>query len=270
MGDSSTLGIDVNDDETFCALLPVRLSELGFKRSAKIEALNLGVWGYSSFQGLITYETFIKKNGLKPDIALIAYGANDQLPLERLGKRFPDSFIYRLPGEGELIFSFGAFEYFGVIKVFHLSLNAARSLYSVKRRTPGGFSERVTLDEFRANILGIIRLAREDSAMPILVSFIGEETEYKRALFELGNAEGVPVVDVFNVFGLEIEKVRKEGEYSGEREEIEKYLKRDEKYYQYLDTKYSPLLTTDGYHPGKIGHKIVAEEIAKVVINSHK
>lgn len=77
MGDSSTFGWGVESEETY----PRRLEALLRARhpGRRIEVINLGVCGYSSFQGLI----LLRQEGLRygPDVVTLSYGSNDYSPV---------------------------------------------------------------------------------------------------------------------------------------------------------------------------------------------
>lgn len=76
LGDSSTFGWSVADDETY----PAQLAPLLQKRCPKrrVEVLNLGVTGYSSHQGRRLFERMAGQ--LRPDAVIFAFGPNDRLP----------------------------------------------------------------------------------------------------------------------------------------------------------------------------------------------
>lgn len=68
LGDSNTFGYTVRTEETFVELLDRALPD--------VEAINLGVVGYSSYQGLITL--FEKALPLEPDILVVSFNFNDR------------------------------------------------------------------------------------------------------------------------------------------------------------------------------------------------
>ncbi len=74
VGDSTTFGLGVNDDETWPAQLQDRLDA----RAARIEVLNAGNNGWSSYQGWKYLET--EGAGLEPDFVVATFGYNDRAP----------------------------------------------------------------------------------------------------------------------------------------------------------------------------------------------
>jgi lysophospholipase L1-like esterase len=72
LGDSTTFGLGVNDDETWPAVLESLLRE---KTGRPVEVINAGVPGYTAFQGL----RYLEDRGLSlaPDLVLATFGFND-------------------------------------------------------------------------------------------------------------------------------------------------------------------------------------------------
>lgn len=78
LGESSTFGAQVADDETYSARLEQLLQAAD--RSRRYTVINAGVSGYTSFQSLKYLEHLGLK--LKPDLVLFYHEANDFLPAE--------------------------------------------------------------------------------------------------------------------------------------------------------------------------------------------
>lgn len=76
LGESTTFGIGVGDDETYTARLGQHLARADASR--RVTALNAGVPAWSSFQSL----KFLERKGLalEPDLLLFYHEANDYLP----------------------------------------------------------------------------------------------------------------------------------------------------------------------------------------------
>src|SRR5439155_297621 len=73
LGDSWTFGANVDQDQAY----PQRLEKL-LRRAypaADVEVLNLGVFGYSSFQGLTLLRRHVQR--LAPDVVVIGFAMND-------------------------------------------------------------------------------------------------------------------------------------------------------------------------------------------------
>ena len=74
IGDSCSFGWDVSDDETFAN----RLAELALAEDVGVTVQLHAVPGYSSLEGYIQYQL---RDSPAPDVAVIAFGANDEDPV---------------------------------------------------------------------------------------------------------------------------------------------------------------------------------------------
>jgi lysophospholipase L1-like esterase len=73
-GDSTTFGVGVDDEQTFSALLQARLSG--------VQCLNLGVPGYTAYQGRRRLSQFAFS--VSPDVVVVTFGFNDDAPWDGL------------------------------------------------------------------------------------------------------------------------------------------------------------------------------------------
>jgi len=73
LGDSWTFGMGVDQDQAYPQRLVSRLQEKFPK--ARFEVLNLGVLGYSSYQGLVLLKA--SALDLNPDVVILGFGMND-------------------------------------------------------------------------------------------------------------------------------------------------------------------------------------------------
>ncbi|MFT7678751.1 MAG: lysophospholipase L1-like esterase [Planctomycetota bacterium] len=83
LGDSCTFGSGAADAGTYPAQLQAALADLQPEQS--VEAINSGVPGFSSYQGLAFLES--EGLGLAPDAVTIAFGYNDSSPAKSGSKR---------------------------------------------------------------------------------------------------------------------------------------------------------------------------------------
>ncbi len=76
LGDSVTFGWSLEDSETY----PAQLQNLLRQKhpGCKMEVINLGTSGYSSFQGRQLFFRFAKN--LRPDLVIVGFGQNDRMP----------------------------------------------------------------------------------------------------------------------------------------------------------------------------------------------
>jgi lysophospholipase L1-like esterase len=76
LGESTTFGVGVRDDETYSARLARELAESDPRR--RFEVINAGVPAYSSFQSLLYLQ--LRGLSLEPDLVLFYHELNDYLP----------------------------------------------------------------------------------------------------------------------------------------------------------------------------------------------
>jgi lysophospholipase L1-like esterase len=82
LGESTTFGLWVKQEETYSAVLGERMGSI---KEKPLRVINAGIPGYTLFQGYV----YLKHRGidLKPDAVMIYFGHNDFLPVANLRKR---------------------------------------------------------------------------------------------------------------------------------------------------------------------------------------
>jgi len=86
LGDSRTFGLGVWEEETYPRQLE-RLLHARRREDRDVQVLNLGIMGYTMFQGWISLNIHVPQ--MQPDVVTFAFGFNDMLPAEH-----PDSVFY--------------------------------------------------------------------------------------------------------------------------------------------------------------------------------
>ena len=206
LGDSCTFGWKLASDSTYPSLVEKGLREIDPDR--RIDVINAGVPGYSSYQTRLQLETELI--GIKSHLALIMLGWNDIWG--RSSK--PDcesenSKVTRLIRTKLLNLRFIELLRCGIEK-----LTPTKNIH--------GGSVRVSPDQFRENITAIIYLCRSKDIRPILLlqphrplphtECVGEllhprMDEYNSITKDLGNILKVPVIDIPKRFKREPNQV---------------------------------------------------------------
>jgi lysophospholipase L1-like esterase len=178
LGDSITMGQDVELPQTFCALLPEFLHE---QRPAKrFESIDLGRWGASSQQGL----QLLKLRGLDyhPKILVIAFGTNDATDLRYSEFDVPDAQVFgpfQLRWYHHLGWVRGAHQIWGVTNYYYRRWKMKRTPPVIPEtqvaeqgfeRAFAGGATRVPVDQFRANLAEFCRLCRERRITPVFLN----------------------------------------------------------------------------------------------------
>jgi lysophospholipase L1-like esterase len=194
LGDSNTFGW-VEDDE---ANWPAQLERALRPACARCEVANAGVWGYTSFQGLLWFRETL---ALAPDIVLVSFGANDAHPVA-----VPDADYVRARERARLLERAAKRS-----SVAQLAI-AAWDRATVLRRRGSALAPRVPLDAYDQYLRAIVREARVLGIDTVLLTrpFSGSSDDpalwktyapdYNAATRRVAAEEGVLLVDLYEAF----------------------------------------------------------------------
>jgi len=195
LGDSWTFGANVNRQQTYPYRLGVRLREA--YPDAQIEVWNLGVMGYSSYQGLELLRR--RAHELHPDLVVIGYAMNDgRVP----GWRDRDMSSYRVSQWLSRLELFKLLHYFTLLTKYRPTSLSER--LHAKAAQPAAAADYMTMQEwtrvaptdYEANITAMIELARSRGAGVILVyNELWQDGPYRDVLARVARARTVPLVD---------------------------------------------------------------------------
>ena len=214
LGDSWTFGANVGQDQAYPQQLQ-RLLRQGFPQ-ANFQVLNMGVLGYSSFQGL----ELLRKQAitLNPDLVLIGFGMNDGTVAGYRDKDLPAS----LNAPSWSRSATNALEHSELYKLLRYAALRVReqrkSLSDVLQSTAdsarkhGDLHERammeeavyekvegwtrVSLKDYEANIAAMIQLARSRGAgVALLFNELWQSSPYVTVLRKIARSEDVPLID---------------------------------------------------------------------------
>lgn len=249
-GDSSTFGWGVDLEHTFQAQLADRLRALGHDA----EVLNFGIPGYTSRHGLGVQRHYAKD--LAPDVVVIAFGANDgreslQSADEELSvdDRWVSGVAWRLR----------RFETFKLLRraIFSVYDPFLRSDGQVQASRPTVPS--VTLAEYRSNLLAMERAARAGGAEVVYLSVCAPDA-YRDEMLALARERRVPTVDAVNLFRNLADDLRDGTLYPEDTDYYRQLYGQDT-----LDANWRYYVTTDGCHPNRAGHRIIADALVEAL-----
>jgi lysophospholipase L1-like esterase len=205
LGDSWTFGANVDQDQAY----PQRLE--AFLRRAypatDVEVLNLGVFGYSSFQGLTLLRRHVR--AFEPDVVVIGFAMNDSRVAgfrdEDVARTAPSPVARAAPlaGRSEIV-RLGRYL---VASARHRPTSLAEHLKDADSRAddPRPAREkyvgteawtRVPLADYERNLTAMIALARDRGASVVLLfNELWSESPYRAAIERVAAAAGVPWVD---------------------------------------------------------------------------
>ena len=192
IGDSNTLGYSGNFTEHW----PGRLQELFNQGGSRTRVINAGVYGYTSYQGLLKLKQCLS---YQPDLVLISFGSNDghrvqssdaEMAVSGISNRRLRQFLHRF-------------------KLGELVLLVSGRLVSPRASEP---KARVSIEQYRSNLKSMIQIAREKRIGIVLLTrpYTGPVEnqmnwkyfahEYNAATVDMAIQERVPIIDVYSYF----------------------------------------------------------------------
>jgi lysophospholipase L1-like esterase len=280
LGDSSTFGWSVGEDETYPYHLERFLNEK--YPLLRFEVLNLGVTGYTSRQGR---ELFCRKAvNYQPDMVIFAFGPNDRLPSLKSDAEHLEDKTWAM-SQAQVFLN--RIQLYKLLKsgVIYLE-NRARGM----SLEPGTFIHRlkrkVNQDEFRDNAERVKKLCEQRGAGFILVNVdypsepmdsatrvlkeeamkagVGIPLEWNfwdssGLISETAQDLDVPAIDLREIFSGYLELLRTG---QGDRERA---LAKQEQMGELVEKEPWRYLMIDNGHPNKWGHEVIAEALLEEV-----
>ncbi len=258
LGDSSTFGWGVEHFETYGEQLRTALARRWSTDRSRIEIVNLGVPGYSTFQGRVLLERFAL--GLDPDVIVWSYLSNDGA---MTGESDQATYGKRIGASGALLAALHRSRGYETLEAWIAVLRerlrpaAAIDPYDAAQRNIPSY--RVAA----ANLRSVVDLAR-DHGVPIVL--VGQCTRGEPAalMAEIARATDTPHLDATAVLDASIEAMRTEERFADLRRlQRERYgsaeLDRHPKWLAFLP---------DACHPNAFGHHLVGEALADVIADA--
>lgn len=200
---------DSNTDGPLEGSWPNQLNGLLHAEDSRREAVNAGVTGYSSFQGLQRFREEVSV--YTPDVVLVSFGWNDVAPA--IGP--PDRAFAESSGFKSLDTHLVGLRRLLLRYQFYL---VAQHYLAPRAKDPAPAAEyapRVSLDDYAANLTAFVTTAREHGAIAVLLTRPYREPTasleqgpgwrrfvpaYNRKLLEVAADSGAPAVDVQAAF----------------------------------------------------------------------
>lgn len=274
LGDSIAFGWDVNDEQAY----PEVFGKIWRERhpNGKIDIINAGIPGHSSWQGLILFDREIKS--YRPDLVVIEFGiADSSSSVDHLGRsdremmqgslqdgwqkinRFSPSGLVLLAGGRPVVRMlskiYGGLKWGGFY--MRLDKNKGGGIKAVSNYD----NSHVPLAEYKSNLLDFVSLSKNRGFMLVFFIPYGVPREYRDATLEIADMHGIKALDFSeNYFGLCEEYLEK---HESARAELAAYREAlgDEVFERHPYLK----CTTDGGHPNVIGQRLIAEELAELL-----
>ncbi len=253
MGDSSTFGWGVESDEAYPALLEAELRRR--HPDLRLEVVNLGVCGYSSFQGRILMEREALR--WEPDLVTISYGSNDW---SHVPEPFDEAYARNAGWVGAVRSLLHKSRAYGIYAAYVTRLFAGEPDPAGGGRGEAEMPLNVGPEKSEANLEALVAAARKAGAEAILVTNCvpGRMSEPVRSAAE---AAEVPLLDTEALLRSAIPALA--GGRLMERERGGTLAR----YGEALLAEHPDLevYLADRCHPNPVGHRILARALADLV-----
>ena len=255
LGDSSTFGWGVEVEDAY----PERLRrELAARRDLdpeSVEVINLGVPGYSTFQGRVQLE--LVGLPLQPDVVVWSYLANDGTATGESDHRTLER---RLGWEGALLEFLHRSAAYEALEAW---VRAARSrLQPPEEPDASDPAARnvANYGEAARNIRDAVLLARQ-AGVPMVLLAQCVRREVSGVLFQAAERVNAPLLDATALLDASLEAVATDPEFAAQRALLA------DRYGEHT-LRTNPHLVVflpDNCHPNAIGHQLVAEALADLI-----
>ena len=208
LGDSWTFGMNVDLPRAYPSRLADRLR--GVSPEARYEVLNLGVLGYSSFQGLQLLKTRVL--ALHPDVVAIGFGMNDSgvsgFRDRDMVTQAPTPFVKRAGGAAEDLELYKFLRYLAQVLRFRPKTIGDYLRAEAAQPSGGGSVDYSTLEEwtrvspadYEQNVRDMVGLAAGQGAKVVLLdNELWGGSPYRPVLRKIASDLHVPLVDSFQL-----------------------------------------------------------------------
>jgi lysophospholipase L1-like esterase len=255
LGDSSTFGWGVDAADTYPAQLGPALAKRWGVDPSRVEILNLGVPGYSTFQGRVLLERVAL--GYQPDAVVWSYLSNDGA---MTGESDQATYAQRVGASGALLEALHHSRAFEAMEAWIAVLRArwrpaaAPSPYDPEQRNVPSYKAA------GINVIAAVTLARE-AGIPIVL--LGECTRALPAevMASVARNSGVPHLDATGLLDATVPALQSEPRFADWRaHQLDLYgdgvLESHPRWLAFLP---------DACHPNALGHRLVADALAEIL-----
>ena len=263
LGDASTFGFRVDDEDTYPAQLQRTLRANGLPEATVI---NYGIPGYTSFQGRRLLEGILAQHA--PDVVLLSFGAMDQKT-----DKLSDAQKAQRISAANLEFSH-YFESPAIVRIFRRPPEFERTPLEDK-------TNRASPTEFRENMEAMIELAERSGARVILLDLVFVRPILGEVTAALAREHGLPRVEGRTLLRDTLLELLEGQRFQSEREVSERFWKDEIERYRpiyyspsffeslFADPVWNGLLLfflVDPLHPNALGHRVIAEALKPLIV----
>ena len=255
LGDSSTFGWGVEQFEAYPGRLAHTLADKLGRPPADVEVLNLGVPGYSSFQGRVLLERTAL--GLAPDLVTWSYLSNDG---EMTGESDRAAYAQRVGARGALLAWLHESRAYETLEAWILV--ARRRLEPPPPLDPTNAAHRniPSYAVAAGNIRAAVATAR-GAGIPIVLVGNCTRAEPAKLMGDVASELGVPHLDATALLDGLLPALATDERYSDQRRAMRAR-------YGAAELEARPFLLAflpDHCHPNAFGHRLIADALTEVV-----
>jgi lysophospholipase L1-like esterase len=254
-GDSSAFGWGVDQESMFSELLQRKLQDaVGTKK--RIEVGNFAIPGDSSEYGRLIFGTYAPR--FSPDLVILGFGANDAKSVVTPHRGQVEAFT----NTSSLFALRTLFNHSALVRTFARLLQKPPTTTTTLDSLPP-LQRAVPRKRFSANLAAMGQEARKESGASTLVLTLCAPKNYRSAAEKTATRNGMLFVDGQRKL-LESIPALKSGlifpsEVNEMRREYGATLAQNDLYY----------VSSDACHPNTIGHSIVADQLAKTILEAN-
>lgn len=246
LGDSSTFGWGVEGEASYPARLEAALDARGDGEGW--EVLNLGVPGYSSFQGAVMLAR--EALPLRPDVVTWSYLSNDGALTGEVDR---DTFAARSGPTGALLELLHRSRFFETLDAWIAHLRSRRPGPPVKRNV-------ASYAEAEQNVRSVVALARE-SGVPLVLVANCVRGPAAAVLERVATETRTPYLDATRLVEEAVPRIQTEPAFAADRAALAARYGKER-------LAQNPALhgfLPDLCHPNAVGHRLIGEALADLV-----
>jgi lysophospholipase L1-like esterase len=249
-GDSSSFGWGVNQDESFSALLPERLPVMSDGR--KVEVVNFAIPGDSSAYGRLVFDRFAPR--IQADLFILGFGANDAKTV----LTSHTAQVERFRRNASKLSVLTVLQNSALVRTLTSLIQTKPDVRSKEKRVPRIHA--VALPEFASNLENMSTTAAKLASHGALVLSLCTPPSYSKMARATARATGA------RYFNGQQYLVRRLQEIEAGKHYPELVAEMRSSYPRELDQKRIFYVTSDGCHPNKLGHRMITDEIARIIV----
>jgi len=271
LGDSTTYGVMVDQDQTYSSVLEKQLAKILAPRT--VETINAGVPGYSSVQVSLYFSKRCLQ--LDPDLVTLCVGINDAFAIPNLCDQDKDLYVPWRRSIRRAKDALGHSRIFTLLDAGLSWLVKAVTLSKSESQPSQGMKPRADVHSYYENLLDIARKC-ERRGIPLLLFSFSLPADYSKSMLRAAHNSQANYIDMEPAFesaatasahsaGEAQSKTAASGPASATPGQMFAGVYEGMFSSRMLATHTNRALFIDPCHPTPLGHKLIAEQLARAI-----